>query len=62
VIEVDGRFRIPKPLLKGFAGYDFAGLLKQGRKQFERLALKPDAHTGTAQFSGLQIGFKDAEL
>jgi hypothetical protein len=62
VIEINGGIGIPKPLLESFAGQDLAGLLKQCCKQFEGLPLKPDAHTGPAQFSGLQIGFKDAEL
>ena len=62
VIEIDGGIGIPKPLLERFAGQDFAGLLKQCCKQFEGLPLKPDADTGPAQLSGLQIGFKDSEL
>jgi hypothetical protein len=62
VIEVNGRVRIPKPLLKSFARYNFAWLFKQGRQQFEGLALKPDADAGTTQLSGLQIGIKDSEL
>jgi hypothetical protein len=62
VIEVDCRVRIPKPLLKGFAGYDLAGLFEQRRQELERLGLKADANAGTAQLSALQIGFKYTEL
>ena len=62
VIEINGCVRVPKALLEHFAGKHLAWLLKQGRKQFERLPLKPDAHSGPAQLSGVQVGFENAEL
>ncbi len=55
VVEVDDGIFAPEAGLEIFPGYDLAGLLEQGRKDFKRLALQLDAEAGFPELACLDI-------
>src|SRR4029078_270478 len=61
VVEVDDRFRAPKLLLQFLPANDFPWAAQQDRQQLERLALQLDPDAALAQFTGPEVGFKDAK-
>lgn len=48
--------------MQGLARNDRAGMLKDGGKKLEGMALNSDLEAGTAQFAGGKIGRKDVKL
>ena len=62
VVEVDGRVGAPKLNLQGLPRNHFPRMLEQHGQQLEGLALQAYPHTGAAQFSRFQVGFKNSEL
>jgi hypothetical protein len=62
VVEVNGGFGTPKPLLQLLAADQFAGGLQQYGEQLEGLALYSDPGARPAQLTGLQVCLEEAEL
>ena len=61
MVEVDGGVFAPEAELQVLAGDDFAGVLQEGRQDFEWLALDLDAFACLPEFAGLEVSFEETE-
>jgi hypothetical protein len=61
MIEIDKRIRGPDFFAQLVACNDLTGILQQGNEHLKRLFLEPYAGAVLAQFSGVQVDFKNAE-
>jgi len=59
VVEIHESVRGPEFLLKLFASYDLAGVLKQHRQELEGLFLKANSEAVLPQFAGAKIQFEN---
>jgi len=62
MIEIHERIAVPDPLLEFFAGYGFAGTLKQNLEDLEGLNLEFNTDPVLAQFTSTQVGSKWVEM